>query len=133
MNRFNPDKEGCMSDNEMIRVSLQGTETTVSFSPDHINRTETARKISWDLCELIEDTQCGAKPLDHIVLDFRGIDRIGSAGLNGLIGIKSKARSHGVRVVLSNVQESVRDVFALTRLERMFEFRNVDGHGVTFG
>ncbi|TWU49677.1 STAS domain-containing protein [Rubripirellula reticaptiva] len=122
-----------MSDSEMICVSMQGAETTVSFSPDHINRTETAQKISWDLCELIEDTQSGETPLDHIVLDFRGIDRIGSAGLNGLIGIKSKARSHGVRVVLSNVQESVRDVFALTRLERMFEFRTVDGRGVTFG
>ncbi len=122
-----------MSDTELIRVSIHGSETTVSFSPDHFNRTDTAEQISSDLCELIECSQPDACPLEHIVIDFRDIDRLGSAGLNGLIGIKSKARSHGVHLVLSNVQDSVRDVFALTRMERMFEIRSVGRHGVTFG
>jgi nucleotide-binding universal stress UspA family protein len=35
-----------------------------------------------------------------------------------LIGINSQARNCGVRLVLLDVQEAVRDVFALTRLER---------------
>ncbi len=116
-----------MSDDELIRVRVEGSETTVSFSPDHINRTETARKISCDLYELIEHQQSEDTESDHIVLNLENIDRIGSAGLNELIGIKSKARSHGVRLVLSNVQEPVRDVFAMTRLERMFEIEGPEG------
>lgn len=122
-----------MSCDELIRVDKDGVQTTISFSPDHINRTDTAQQISSNLCELIENKRADHAPLDRIVIDFRNIDRLGSAGLNGLIGIKCKARSHGVCVVLSNVQESVRDVFALTRLERMFEFQVTDGPSVTFG
>ncbi len=122
-----------MSGDELIHVDNDGFQTTISFSPDHINRTETALQISSKLCDLIQCKDSAKEPLDRIVIDFRHIDRLGSAGLNGLIGIKCKARSHGVRVVLSNVQESVRDVFALTRLERMFEFQVADGASVTFG
>ncbi|TWU59028.1 STAS domain protein [Rubripirellula tenax] len=122
-----------MNSNELIRVRVHGAETTVTFSPDDINRTDTARQISSDFGDWIEGTQYDDCPLDSVVLDFREIDRIGSAGLNGLIGINSKARSHGVRLILSNVQESVLDVFALTRLERMFEFRTRDRGIVTFG
>lgn len=55
-------------------------------------------------------------------LDLKRVERISSDGLNELIGINSLARSRGVRLVLLDVQEAVRGIFALTRLERMFEF-----------
>lgn len=122
-----------MTGDELIHVDHDGVQTTISFSRDHINRTDTAMLISSNLCTLIENQRANQTPLDRIVIDFRDIDRIGSAGLNGLIGIKCKASSHGVAIVLSNVQKSVRDVFALTRLERMFEFQAADGPSVTFG
>ena len=44
-------------------------------------------------------------------------------GLNGLIQMNSKSRSHGVRLVLQDVPETVLEVFKLTRMERMFEFK----------
>ncbi|MEM8671483.1 MAG: STAS domain-containing protein [Planctomycetota bacterium] len=55
-------------------------------------------------------------------LDFRQVNRVGSEGLNELIAINSHARCDGVQVVLVNVQENVREVFSMTRLERLFEF-----------
>ena len=65
-------------------------------------------------------------PEDHedpcVQLDFTNVDRITSAGLNELIGINSHARNHGIRLELVDVQQAVRDVFELTRLERMFKF-----------
>ena len=94
----------------------------VSFSTEDINQMDTARQISWQLSELIgKETEDDGRN-EVLNLDFKEIDRISSAGLNELIGINSQARSLGVRVVLVDVQQSVRDVFALTRLERMFEF-----------
>lgn len=94
----------------------------VSFSPEHINHIETARQIAWQLTELISNDKLVDDDQDCLNLDFKKIDRISSAGLNELISINSQARTQGVRVVLVDVQQSVRDVFALTRLERMFEF-----------
>ncbi len=94
----------------------------VSFSSEHINRMETARQIGWQLSELIGKDFAKLQDDACLKLDFKQIHWISSAGLNELIGINSQARSHGVRVVLVNVPPSVRDIFAITRLERMFEF-----------
>jgi len=111
-----------MSQLELIRITERGTATTVSFSSEHINEIETARQIGWQLIELISNGRETNDENGLLYLDFKEIHRITSAGLNELIGINSQARSNGVRLVLVDVPPSVRDVFALTRIERMFEF-----------
>jgi anti-anti-sigma factor len=115
-------KRDKMSEFELVRINSEGTSRMVSFSSEHINRMETARQISWQLSELIGEDKGQNDHQGVLNLDFKEIDWISSAGLNELIGINSQARSQGVRIVLVDVQQSVRDVFALTRLERMFEF-----------
>ena len=108
---------------DLIQVFSRGTEVVVRFSSDHLNRFDTARRISMDVGELIENGICRAHPIDRVNVDFSGIDRISSAGLNGLIQMNSKGRCHGVQLVLMDVPKAVREVFAMTRLERMFEFK----------
>jgi anti-anti-sigma factor len=111
-----------MTDSDLIRVSKEGSARTVSFSRNHLNDIHTARQIAEHLSELIGGEKPPGGHDSRLNLDFGNIDRISSAGLNELIGINSRARSHGIRLVLLDVQESVRDVFTHTRLERMFEF-----------
>ncbi len=111
-----------MGNAQLIRVTAEGTCKMVSFSSEHINRIETARQIGWQLTELIDSDQTAIDDNDCLNLDFKNINWISSVGLNELIGINSLARSHGIRVVLVDVPQSVRDIFAITRLERMFEF-----------
>ncbi len=111
-----------MSQIDLIRVKDAGTDWTVSFSPEHLNRMETARQIGTQLSELLDREIADDDDDGCLNLDFKDIHWISSAGLNELIGIKSVARSQGVRLILLDVPETVRDVFALTRLERMFEF-----------
>ncbi|MEM6688396.1 MAG: STAS domain-containing protein [Planctomycetota bacterium] len=55
-------------------------------------------------------------------VDLSGIDRIDSEGLNELIRTQSRLRARGVQLRLTGVGETVREVFRLTRLERVFEF-----------
>ncbi len=130
-----------MSHAELFRVRVDGSEKTITFSPHHINDMTMARKIARHLGELIDnndqsgDSDSGsievddeeqtsgnlAESFETLKLDFREIGWLGSVGLNELIGINRKARSRGIRLVLTNVQSGVRDVFELTRLERMFE------------
>lgn len=111
-----------MSRTPLIRVSSDANETTVAFSPEDFNRSDTARQITRQLLDLLAgETEQDPGNL-RLNLDFKGVGWISSAGLNELIGINSHARSQGVRVVLVDVPKTVRDVFALTRLERIFEF-----------
>ena len=109
-----------MSQADLIRVRIDGNNRVVSLSADHLNQMAAARQLGIDLHDLFEE-RCDAARWS---LDFREVDHITSVGLNELIGINSQARSRGVQLVLLDVCDSVRDVFALTRLERLFEFES---------
>ncbi|QDT61818.1 hypothetical protein SV7mr_43590 [Stieleria bergensis] len=54
-------------------------------------------------------------------IDLHLVSRINSMGLNSLISVQTLARHAGVRLELSGVCTEVREVFRITRLERMFE------------
>ena len=109
-----------MSQAELIRVRVDGNNRVVSLSTEHLNQMAAARQLGIDLNDLFEEQSDATR----WSLDFRDVDRITSVGLNELIGINSQARSRGVQLVLLDVCETVRDVFALTRLERLFEFES---------
>jgi anti-anti-sigma factor len=109
-----------MEQNDLIRVSAEGSQKTVSFSAHHLNCVDSGPKIAGHLTDMISNHPQPDQGCLH--LDFKDIDRITSVGLNQLIGINNQARNCGMRLVLLDVQESVRDIFSMTRLERMFEF-----------
>ena len=111
-----------------LQVTSQGSQTTIALLQDHLNEVGAGSWISIHLEALAAIEPCSQNSL-RLNLDLRQVDRITSAGLNELIGINSLARSRGIRLVLLDVQESVREIFALTRLERMFEF-HCSGTGV---
>ena len=125
-----------MQSNDHPKVIKHGTGTTVSISPHHLSRYESARQLSEEVCSLVKecagDEEFG-EDTDQLILDLASVDRISSAGLNGLIQMNSKSRSQGVRLVLVNVSSSVREVFELTRLERMFEFAPGDSSSPAVG
>lgn len=111
-----------MSQVETIEIRADGGHTTVSLSPSHLNNIDSARRVAGQVRALIDSDPSPQSEDSHLQLDFQAIEHLNSAWLNELIRIKRQARSQGVRVVLLNVKESVRDVFAVTRIERLFEF-----------
>jgi anti-sigma B factor antagonist len=106
---------------ETIRVVSAGMEQTVSLSPSQLNNLESARQTKRYLTELLSSRSMQSSEA-RLNLCFKAIHHLNSTGLNQLIGINAQARLHGVQLVLVDVQESIRQVFAVTRLERMFEF-----------
>lgn len=109
-----------------------GSERVVSVSTNHINDASSADSLSRRLASMFESellagqgvdspaNQAG-QLIDTLTLDFQRVGWLSSQGLNELISINRLVRTRGVRLILANVQEPVRKVFALTRLERMFE------------
>ncbi len=59
--------------------------------------------------------------VDVIELDLGAMRMITSQTLNELITLNTRAKSCGVRLVLTNLADNLRDIFVITRLERMFE------------
>jgi anti-anti-sigma factor len=104
-----------------LEMTSQGPDRTIALSHEHLEDSGTGDQISSHLHEMAGDEESERADC-QLSLDLRGVRRITSNGLNELIGINRLARNRGVRLVLLDVQESVRDVFAITRLERMFEF-----------
>ena len=93
----------------------------MSLSHDHLNSQGASGDVQAVLVDLGEEvTASGAEKT--LSVDMSDIERITSIGLNELIGLYSQSRNLGVRLVLLDVCVAVRDVFKLTRLERMFEF-----------
>jgi len=117
-------------------ATVEVTETTLRELPsdftipirnDHLNQTGSCDELLQAMSRLLANEAPVSDSIE-VKLDLQRIERINSTGLNRLIGMSRKARNSGVRLVLLNVQDSVREIFVLTRLERMFELR-----GATLG
>jgi anti-anti-sigma factor len=110
-----------MTAGESSQLTSQGIQKTISLLQEHLNYHGAASHLTTHLEDLVAHHP-GAERNRHLYLDLKQVERITSAGLNELIGINSLARSRGIRLILLDAQDSVREIFALTRLERMFEF-----------
>src|SRR5215471_2016978 len=64
----------------------------------------------------------GEKHSAHqLVVDLAGVDAVDASGLGALVGLEKWARHTGMRVRLLNPSKYLRELLALTRLERVFE------------
>lgn len=61
---------------------------------------------------------------DHdVVLDCTRLEYISSSGLRIFLGILKNAKSKGTHVYIQNINDDLRNVFAITGFANLFEFR----------
>ena len=82
----------------------------------HLQHESQTREVVFHLSECL-----ASGSVDVIELDLGQMESLTSAALNELISLNNRAKSRGVRLVLTNMADNLRDIFAITRLERMFE------------
>jgi anti-anti-sigma factor len=58
-----------------------------------------------------------------IVLDCTQLQYISSSGLRLFLGLLKASKPKGIRVVITGLNESLRQVFAMTGFTSLFEFR----------
>lgn len=56
-------------------------------------------------------------------LDFAELDYISSAGLGALVATFHRLSTTGDRLTLANVSDHIRDIFRISGLEKLFDFR----------
>ncbi|WP_160168266.1 STAS domain-containing protein [Novipirellula maiorica] len=100
----------------------------MTCSTQQLNSLKNARKLSQELVRWMrrqtESQEQSSQSVQTLKLDLGGVDRLSSVGVNELIEINRKARKMGVKLILTEVGEAVQEVFAVTRLERMFHVVN---------
>lgn len=73
------------------------------------------------------ETERALNPLNDvegkdIIIDCTHLDYISSAGLRTFLGILQNAEDKGGRVFLKGINDAVREIFAITGFDNIFEF-----------
>ena len=77
------------------------------------------------------DEVIGKKP-ERLVVDLSAVTYIDSAGLAALIQAMQKVEGYGGKFVLAGLQETVRSIFEISRLDQVFQiFPDVDAARVS--
>jgi anti-anti-sigma factor len=70
---------------------------------------------------MIEETLKGSEPVAWVVLDFSQVSFINSAGLGSCVVVHNRSKAGGATVVLYAMQANIRDIFKMTKLDKVFK------------
>jgi anti-anti-sigma factor len=73
------------------------------------------------VARMIQTRLDGDDPVKSIVLDFTEISFINSAGLGSCVVVHNDAKPRGATVILYAMQANIRDVFSMTKLDKIFK------------
>lgn len=63
----------------------------------------------------------GTEPVAYVVVDFSQVSYINSAGLGSCVVVHNESKARGATVVLYAMQANIRDIFKMTRLDKVFK------------
>jgi anti-sigma B factor antagonist len=102
-----------------IRTNQSGPVTVVTFADSKIIDEAEIQEFGQELYDLVERE--GRK---KIVLNFGNVEFLSSAALGKLIGFDKRAKQHGAELVLCNIRPEIYEVFAITKLTKLFVIKD---------
>ncbi len=102
-----------------LHISKVGKVTVVRFADRKILDDANIQQIAQELQQVAEAE--GAGPL---LVNFSEVEFLSSAALGKLIIFDKKIKSLGGNLKLSNIRPEIYEVFAITRLNRVFDIRD---------
>jgi anti-anti-sigma factor len=102
-----------------LDVSEVGDVTVVRFRDRKIIDDINIQELGQELFRLIEQ--------DHrqrLLLNFSSVDFLSSAALGKLITLEKKVKAHEGAMKLSNIRPEIYEVFAITKLNRLFDIQD---------
>jgi anti-anti-sigma factor len=101
-----------------LQVCVLDDETLAGFVRCPVLRGPETARIARQLLRVLETQR---RPT--LVLDLAGVEYLTAAALGRLVVLHLRARAEGTRLVLANVSPLPHEVFAVTRLDALFEVR----------
>lgn len=114
-----------MSDKKRITVVNIGDLATVRFNDSKIVDSANIEEMGAELSSLVE-----TEKIIQILLIFDGVEFLSSAALNKLILIERKVKEAGGNLRLCALREEIKEVFTITRLDRIFDIRDSESDGL---
>jgi anti-sigma B factor antagonist len=107
-----------MSKYRRLDISEVGDVTVVHFRDHKIVEDLNIQELGQELFQLIEVDR-----RSKILLNFSSVEFLSSAALGKLITLDKKTKAHGGLLKLSNISTEIYEVFAITKLNRLFDIK----------
>ncbi|TWT96189.1 putative anti-sigma factor antagonist BtrV [Botrimarina colliarenosi] len=108
-----------MSTPQRITLTNSGDVTVVTFNDSKIIDDQSIQELGQELAALVEGDD-----RDKIVLNFAAVEFLSSAALGKLISFEKKSRSKKVKLILTNIRPEIYEVFAITKLTKLFTIKD---------
>src|SRR3989304_9253116 len=102
-----------------IKVSESGPVSIVTFTDSKIIDEAEIQERGQELYDLVERDN-----RQKIVLNFANVEFLSSAALGKLIGFDKRVKQHAAVLVLSNIRPEIYEVFAITKLTKLFQIKD---------
>jgi anti-sigma B factor antagonist len=102
--------------NPPVAVSDAKDIRIVEFTNNKILDEANIKEIGDAIRALVEE-----RDTPKLLLDFGTVDHLSSAALGMLIDVNSKMRAKNGSLRLANIRPAIRDVFVITKLDKLFK------------
>ena len=103
--------------NSRLRVQQEeGGVVRIGFQDRNILDEANIQQIGDEITQLVEQS---ANP--RVLICFENVEHLSSAALGALITVNNKIRQKGGQLRLSNIDDQIREVFEITKLDKLFQ------------
>ena len=114
-----------MAENGRLEKSEVGGVTVVRFVDRKILDEANIQELGKELFALVEEEN-----RKSLLLNFANVEFLSSAALGKLITLDKKVKAHGGKLKLCNIRPEIYEVFAITKLNKLFDIREDEAAGL---
>jgi anti-sigma B factor antagonist len=114
-----------MADNGRLEVSEVGGVTVIRFVDRKILDEANIQELGKELFALVEEDN-----RKSLLLNFSNVEFLSSAALGKLITLDKKVKAHGGKLRLCNIRPEIYEVFAITKLNKLFDIKEDEAAGL---
>lgn len=107
-----------MAQYRRLAISEVGDVTVVRFVDRKILDELNIQELGQELFQLVEEDK-----KTKLLLNFNQVEFLSSAALGKLITLDKKVKAHGGKMKLSNIRPEIYEVFAITKLNKLFDIQ----------
>jgi anti-sigma B factor antagonist len=108
-----------MAQYRRLTVSDVGDVSVVRFVDRKILDELNIQELGQELFQLVEEDN-----KSRLLLNFQHVEFLSSAALGKLITLDKKVKAHGGKMKLSNIRPEIYEVFAITKLNKLFDIKD---------
>jgi anti-anti-sigma factor len=108
-----------MAQYRRLNVSDVGDVAVVRFVDRKILDELNIQELGQELFQLVEEDN-----KTRLLLNFQQVEFLSSAALGKLITLDKKVKAHGGKMKLSNIRPEIYEVFAITKLNKLFDIKD---------